>query len=96
MCFLSSQLFLGDLDESQGDKSQSKNQPGSKINGMQAQSLADGSSPKSKRKSLPPVPSPEEEKSMNLSVARQRSPAANPSQVKSYGPYFLEYTLMAE
>jgi len=63
---------------------------------MQTQSVADGSSPKNKRKSLPPVPSPEEEKSMNLSVARQRSPGANPTQVKAYGPYFLEYTLMAE
>lgn len=64
---------------------------------MQTQGIAtDESSPKNKRKSLPPVPSPEEEKSMNLSVARQRSPGANPSQVKAYGPYFLEYTLMAE
>ena len=68
-----SQLFLGELDENQVNKSSSK------TNGMQTQGLADENSPKNKRKSLPAVPSPEEEKSMNLSVARQRSPAANPT-----------------
>lgn len=90
LMFYPSQLFLGDLDENQADKLSSK------TNGMQTQGSADENSPKNKRKSLPAVPSPEEEKSMNLSVARQRSPAANPTQVKAYGPYFLEYTLMAE
>lgn len=85
------QLFLGDLDENEADKLSSK------TNGMQqTQGSADENSAKNKRKSLPTVPSAEEEKSMNLSVARQRSPAANPAQVKAYGPYFLEYTLMAE
>ncbi|XP_068710602.1 protein AKTIP homolog [Montipora foliosa] len=97
---LRKKLFLGDLDETQSGKSQSKQPPGSKYNGMdngmQSQSNGDESSPRNKRKSLPPVPSPEEEKSMNLSVARQRSPGTNPSQVRAYGPYFLEYTLMAE
>lgn len=63
---------------------------------MQTSGLAEDNSPINKRKSLPAVPSPEEEKSMNLSVAKQRSPTANPTQVKAYGPYFLEYTLMAE
>ena len=85
------QLFLGDLDENQADKLSSQ------TNGMQqSRGLADENSPKNKRKSLPTVPSPEEEKSMNLSVAKQRSPVGNPTQVKAYGPYFLEYTLMAE
>ena len=88
--YVPSQLFLGELYETQANKSSSK------TNGMQTQGIADENSPKNKRKSLPAVPSPEEEKSMNLSVARQRSPAANPTQVKAYGPYFLEYTLMAE
>lgn len=93
---LRKKLFLGDLDETQSGKSQSKQPPGSNYNGMQSQSNGDESSPRNKRKSLPPVPSPEEEKSMNLSVAKQRSPGSNPSQVRAYGPYFLEYTLMAE
>lgn len=90
-----SQLFLGDLDENQADRL--RDPASSKSKGMQTQGIADENSrsPKNKRKSLPAVPSPEEEKSMNLSVARQRSPA-NPTQVKAYGPYFLEYTLMAE
>ena len=91
---LNSQLFLGDLDESH--QFQARSHSRSETNGMQTQKLIDESSPKSKRKSLPPVPSPEEEKSMNLSVAKQRSPGPNSSQVKAYGPYFLEYTLMAE
>lgn len=91
---LNSQLFLGDLDESH--QFQARSHSRSETNGMQTQRLSDESSPKNKRKSLPTVPSPEEEKSMNLSVARQRSPGPNSSQVKAYGPYFLEYTLMAE
>lgn len=91
---LRKKLFLGDLDESQGEKSQSKT--GSKSTGMPSQSDGDEISPRNKRKSLPPVPSPEEEKSMNLSVAKQRSPGSNPPQVRAYGPYFLEYTLMTE
>lgn len=92
--FVTSQLFLGDLDESH--QFQARSHSRSETNGMQTQRLSDESSPKNKRKSLPTVPSPEEEKSMNLSVARQRSPGPNSSQVKAYGPYFLEYTLMAE
>lgn len=63
---------------------------------MPSQSDGNEISPRNKRKSLPPVPSPEEEKSMNLSVAKQRSPGSNPPQVRAYGPYFLEYTLMTE
>lgn len=91
---LRKKLFLGDLDESH--QFQARSHSLSETNGMQTQRLSDESSPKNKRKSLPTVPSPEEEKSMNLSVARQRSPGPNSSQVKAYGPYFLEYTLMAE
>lgn len=91
---LRKKLFLGDLDESH--QFQARSHSRSETNGMQTQRLSDESSPKNKRKSLPTVPSPEEEKSMNLSVARQRSPGPNSSQVKAYGPYFLEYTLMAE
>lgn len=91
---LRKKLFLGDLDESH--QFQARSHSRSETNGMQTQRLSDESSPKNKRKSLPTVPSPEEEKSMNLSVAKQRSPGPNSSQVKAYGPYFLEYTLMAE
>lgn len=90
---LKKKLFLGEIDD-KTDKV--KERGSSKTNEMQTSGLADGNSPINKRKSLPAVPSPEEEKSMNLSVAKQRSPTANPTQVKAYGPYFLEYTLMAE
>jgi len=85
------QLFLGDLDGRQSPK------------GNRNEQETDGSSPSSSkeseksRKSLPSLPSPDEERSMNLSVARQRSPSnSSPSPTKAYGPYFLEYTLMAE
>jgi len=64
-------------------------------NGQQA-TIRTTSSPKSpRRKVLPTVPSPEEEKNMSVSIAKQRSPAI-PNQVNVYGPYFLEYSLMAE
>lgn len=90
---LRKKLFLGEIDD-KTDKV--KDRSSSKTNEMQTSGLAEDNSPINKRKSLPAVPSPEEEKSMNLSVAKQRSPTANPTQVKAYGPYFLEYTLMAE
>jgi hypothetical protein len=85
------QLFLTDLDERQSPTSQRKGQ-----NPDGTPSTSNRESHKG-RKSLPSLPSPEEEESMNMSVARQRSPSnTTPLPAKSYGPYFLEYTLMAE
>ncbi|EDO45944.1 predicted protein [Nematostella vectensis] len=85
---LKKKLFLSDLDEKSSSSPHDEKKPG---DGREVREE------KSKRKALPALPSPAEEKSMNLSIARQRSPSgSSPEQVKAYGPFFLEYTLMAE
>ncbi|KXJ25296.1 Protein AKTIP-like [Exaiptasia diaphana] len=90
---LRKKLFLTDLDERQSPPK------GSRQGEQEPDGTTSSNDEKSRkfRKSLPSLPSPEEEKSMNLSVARQRSPSTStPVPSKAYGPYFLEYTLMAE
>lgn len=90
--FFRLQLFLSDLDERQSPTSPRKEfkqdgSPSSSTSEQQAKG----------RKSLPSLPSPEKEESMSLSIARKRSPSnSTPLPAKAYGPYFLEYTLMAE
>jgi hypothetical protein len=48
------------------------------------------------RKRLPSIPSPDLDEYMNRSVAKQKSNATASTVLKSYGPYFMEYTLLAE
>ncbi|XP_031561496.1 protein AKTIP homolog [Actinia tenebrosa] len=91
---LKKKLFLTDLDERESPTSTRKVLNNQDV----SSSSASTSEPQSKgHKSLPSLPSPEEEESMNLSIARKRSPSnSTPLPAKAYGPYFLEYTLMAE
>jgi hypothetical protein len=48
------------------------------------------------RKKLPSIPSPDLDEYMNRSVAKQKVDATASTVLKSYGPYFMEYTLLAE
>ena len=48
------------------------------------------------RKTLPSIPSPDLDEYMNRSVAKQKADATAAAVLSSYGPYFMEYTLLAE
>ena len=48
------------------------------------------------KKKLPTIPSPDLDEYMNKSVAKQKSAATASAVLNAYGPYFLEYTLLAE
>jgi hypothetical protein len=48
------------------------------------------------RKKLPSIPSPDLDEYMNRSVAKQKADATASAVLNSYGPYFMEYTLLAE
>ena len=48
------------------------------------------------KKKLPSIPSPDLDEYMNRSVAKQKADATASAVLKSYGIYFMEYTLLAE
>lgn len=48
------------------------------------------------KKKLPTIPGPDLDEYMNRSVAKQKSAATASAVLNAYGPYFLEYTLLAE
>ncbi|XP_046842804.1 protein AKTIP homolog isoform X2 [Xenia sp. Carnegie-2017] len=74
-------LFLSDNNQPQ---------PGKPTN------TQDGEKEEVERKRLPSIPTPDLDEYMNRSVAKQKANVTSSEVLKSYGPYFMEYTLLAE
>lgn len=78
-------LFMTDSDSSQ-EKNSTERKPSERNASKQVTA----------KKRLPSIPSPDLDEYMNRSVAKQKSAATASAILNSYGPYFLEYTLLAE
>lgn len=77
-------LFLSDSDGQDKRSSSSDGKHGERQRDVAA------------KKKLPTIPSPDLDEYMNRSVAKQKSAATASAVLNAYGPYFLEYTLLAE
>ena len=81
------QLFLSDSD------GQDKRSPSAERSQGERQNATKQIAAKKK---LPTIPGPDLDEYMNRSVAKQKSAATASAVLNAYGPYFLEYTLLAE